>query len=47
MYNLKETTLANVIIKALAITPNSPDGEYLRHFKRPQKHVNINQYLIK
>ncbi|KAI9344740.1 ATP dependent DNA ligase domain-containing protein [Pilaira anomala] len=38
MYNLKETTLANVIIKALAITPNSPDGEYLRHFKRPQKH---------
>ncbi|KAI9273429.1 ATP dependent DNA ligase domain-containing protein [Helicostylum pulchrum] len=38
MYGLKETTLANIIIKALSITPSSPDGEYLRHFKRPQKH---------
>lgn len=41
MYGLKETTLANIIIKALSITPSSPDGEYLRHFKRPQKHVSV------
>ncbi|KAG2236091.1 hypothetical protein INT48_006107 [Thamnidium elegans] len=28
MYGLKETTLANIIIKALSITPSSPDAVY-------------------
>ncbi|KAG2197468.1 hypothetical protein INT47_003076 [Mucor saturninus] len=36
MYNLKEATLANLILKALSIAPSSPDGEYLKNYKRPQ-----------
>lgn len=40
MYNLKEATLANLILKALSIAPSSPDGEYLKNYKRPQATVN-------
>lgn len=46
MYNLKEVTLANVILKALSISASAPDGVYLKNYKRPHGNVRtcLRQY---